>query len=120
MQIPPQPAKLENPANPDEYLSYPQYIAVAKKQINYANDIKSMILEATTNVVEQRPSPSVAQQVQQQQQQQAQQQQQQQPMQHQQQQPMQQQLGGMGGPNQSQMQYQMGQQQPMTSQPQQM
>ena len=53
--------------NPDEFLSYPQYIAVAKKQIAYANDIKQIISQATTDVVEQRqtvpPPQPPAQQV---------------------------------------------------------
>ena len=80
MQIPPQPARLENMQNPEEYLSYPQYISIAKQQVQYANNIKEMILQATTDVVEQRhtlPSAAAAaaaaQQQAQQQQQQAQQ-----------------------------------------------
>ena len=54
MQIPPNPSRLESTStNPDEFLSYAQYIAVAKKQIAYANDIKQIISQATTDVVEQ-------------------------------------------------------------------
>ena len=76
MQIPPQPARLENMQNPEEYLSYPQYISIAKQQVQYANNIKEMILQATTDVVEQRHTLPTAQQQAQQAQQQAQQQQQ--------------------------------------------
>ena len=84
MQIPPQPARLENMQNPEEYLSYPQYISIAKQQVQYANNIKEMILQATTDVVEQRHTLPTAQQQAQQAQQQAQQQQQQQAQQAQQ------------------------------------
>ena len=54
MQIQPVPSKLECTAqNSEEFLSYPQYIAVAKQQISYANSIREMIRQATTDVVEQ-------------------------------------------------------------------
>merc|ERR1719414_1864006 len=61
MQIPPQPARLENMQNPEEYLSYPQYISIAKQQVQYANNIREMILQATTDVVEQRHTLPTAQ-----------------------------------------------------------
>ena len=70
MQIPPQPNRLENMQNPEEYLSYPQYISIAKQQVQYADNIRQMILQATTDVVEQRHSvPQQNQQAQQAQQQ---------------------------------------------------
>ena len=79
MQIQPVPSKLECTAqNSEEFLSYPQYIAVAKQQISYANNIREMIRQATSDVVEQR-HPVSQQQQQQVQQQQAAQQPQQQP-----------------------------------------
>ena len=78
MQIQPVPSKLECTAQgSEEFLSYPQYIAVAKQQISYANNIREMIRQATTDVVEQRHPVSQQQQQQQPQQQQAQQSQQQ-------------------------------------------
>ena len=78
MKIQPVPSKLECTAqNSEDFLSYPQYIAVAKQQISYASSIKEMIRQATTDVVEQRHG--LTQQQQQQQQAQQQQQQQQQP-----------------------------------------
>ena len=91
--------------NPDEFLSYPQYIAVAKKQIAYANDIKQIISQATTDVVEQRQTLPTQQQ--QQTQPPA---QQQQVGQQQQQQPPSQQMGG----QQQQMSYPMAGQQPQS------
>ena len=96
--------------NPDEFLSYPQYIAVAKKQIAYANDIKQIISQATADVVEQRQSLPT----QQQQQAQPSAQQQQVGQQQQQQQPPSQQMGG----QQQQMPYRypMAGQQPQQSQ----
>ena len=67
MQIPPQPNRLENMQNPEEYLSYPQYISIAKQQVQYADNIRQMILQATTDVVEQRHGvPQQNQQAQQQ------------------------------------------------------
>jgi len=65
MQIPPQPNRLENVQNPEEYLSYPQYISIAKQQVQYANNIREMILQATTDVVEQRHNLPQGQQSQQ-------------------------------------------------------
>ena len=106
MQVPPNPSRLESTStNPDEFLSYPQYIAVAKKQIAYANDIKQIISQATTDVVEQRQTLPTQQQ--QQTQPPA---QQQQVGQQQQQQPPSQQMGG----QQQQMSYPMAGQQPQS------
>lgn len=100
MLIQPAPSKLECTAqNPEEFLSYPQYISVAKQQIQYANNIREMIKQATTDVVEQRHSVPPSQQPQQQQQ-----------MGQQQQTGQQQQQMG------QQQQQQMGQQQQMTQQ----
>ena len=51
MQIPPIPARLESTSNnPDEFLTYPQYISVAKKQIAYANDIKVSLTTPTVRL----------------------------------------------------------------------
>ena len=106
MQNPPNPSRLDSTStNPDEFLSYPQYIAVAKKQIAYANDIKQIISQATTDVVEQRQTLPTQQQ--QQTQPPA---QQQQVGQQQQQQPPSQQMGG----QQQQMSYPMAGQQPQS------
>ena len=75
MQIIPVPSRLESTAqNSEEFLSYPQYIAVAKQQVQYSNTIRDLILQATTDAVEQRHNLP-PQQHQQQQQQQPQQQQ---------------------------------------------
>jgi len=69
MQIQPIPARLECTAqNSEEFLSYPQYISVAKEQVKYISNIREMILQATTDVVEQRHSLPPQQQQQQQQQ----------------------------------------------------
>ena len=63
MQIMPVPSRLESTSqNPEEFLSYPQYIAVAKQQVQYTNSIREMILQATTDVVEQRHSMQQQQQ----------------------------------------------------------
>ena len=46
MQIQPVPSKLECTAqNSEDFLSYPQYIAVAKQQISYASSIKARTSE---------------------------------------------------------------------------
>merc|ERR1719266_990949 len=70
MQIIPVPSRLESTSqNSEEFLSYPQYIAVAKQQVQYSNTIRDLILQATTDVVEQRHNLPPQQQQQQQQQQ---------------------------------------------------
>lgn len=68
MHIPPHPSRLESTAqNAEEFLSYPQYISVAKQQTQFTNNIRQMIATATQDVLEHRHvNPAIIQQQQQQ------------------------------------------------------
>eukprot|EP00095_Tigriopus_kingsejongensis_P007590 snap_masked-scaffold417_size177606-processed-gene-0.14 protein:Tk07590 transcript:snap_masked-scaffold417_size177606-processed-gene-0.14-mRNA-1 annotation:"glia maturation factor gamma" len=53
MRIPPVPNRLDTTGNQGEFLSYPQYIATSKQQINFSNEVRSLLHQAAEDVVKQ-------------------------------------------------------------------
>jgi len=46
MPIPPQPSRMEAPSSGNaEFLSYPQYIALAKQQTQFTNEIRQLLTQ---------------------------------------------------------------------------
>ena len=54
MPIPPHPSRMEAPGPQSEFLSYPQYVSTSKQQVNFANEIKNLLNQAASDVVEQK------------------------------------------------------------------
>ncbi|TRY61615.1 hypothetical protein TCAL_05717 [Tigriopus californicus] len=53
MRIPPVPNRLDTTGNQTEFLSYPQYIAISKQQINFSNEVRHLLSQAAEDVVKQ-------------------------------------------------------------------
>jgi predicted transposase YbfD/YdcC len=53
MPIPPHLSRMDTPASGNvEYLSYPMYIATAKKQTEFANEVRQVLTQAAKDVVD--------------------------------------------------------------------
>lgn len=54
MKIAPMPNRLDNGEQQTEFLSYPAYIATSKQQIAFARDVRNLLNQAASDVVNQR------------------------------------------------------------------
>ena len=53
MPIPPHPSRMDTPSSGNvEFLSYPQYIATAKQQTQFATEVRQILTQAAKDVVE--------------------------------------------------------------------
>ncbi len=52
MPIPPNPRHLDASSNQQEFLSYPQYIATSKNQVQFANDVRQLLSQAARDVLD--------------------------------------------------------------------